>query len=909
MRFSLEDAGTLVILGLGILLLVLGPTMIDLFELLTLTKYLILSLFAMSLAYIWGFGGIISFGQSAFFGLGGYAFGVAGLNMMGDTTTPLILSVLFAGGFAAALGYFMFYGRLTEVYMGIVTLVVTLILYKLIGHTAGSEYAIGQARLGGFNGMPSLPVMVDPFTGEEMWPETLFQVVLGLLLLVYVILKLIQKTRFGRVCLAIANNETRASLLGYDVRLHKVAMFAIGGGIAGLAGGLYASNEAFIDPNALTLVLDARQADEAVPVDSLLADIAALPAVESVSASLTPESAVDRQVDYHQVDLRVSGSEAYPVIADISNILAEQPDGLAGYLTGKDVVDYEAQQISKRDLIRAEAVALPLTLIALVIIFGSVVAAILPVAMALITVSVTGGLIYGIAQITDVSIFSINLTTMLGLGIGIDFTLVMISRFREELADHSVEQAVVRTVETAGESVFYSGLTTCIGLVSLLIFPVVLLRSLGIAGSLVVFVSILAALTLVPALLGSLGHGINRWQVIRPAAQRGEFWAGLARRVIRLRVLAAAAVMAIVLVLASPFSQASWGIGDVNVLPASTQARQGVNVLEEAIGPGQAAPVWLVVSTADPGDSIFTEGRIETLYNLARDLEADDRVSSIQSLFNLSPNLDLQDYQQLLPNPQLAPPEIAQSINRLGSDTTTLITLYSETGSNDPQTRDLVEALRSRSLPDLNLAVGGTAATNLDTIQVIAQRFPWAFAAIMAVTFISLFLLFGSLLLPLKAIFFNVMAISASFGALVYIFQQGHFQNLLGFTPVGYLDILLPVVLFCVLFGLSMDYEVFLLARMKEAYDRTGNNAASIVEGLERTGGIITSSAVLTMLVTGAFALTSIIFVKALGLGIAISVAIDATLVRAILVPATMELMGHWNWWAPKSLQQLRARL
>lgn len=258
MKLSLEDAGTGVFLALGILLLVLGPTMIDLFELLTLTKYMILSLFAMSLAYIWGFGGIISFGQSAFFGLGGYAFGVAGLNMIGDTTTPLVLSVLVSAGFAAALGYFMFYGRLTEVYMGIVTLVVTLILFKLIGHTAGSEYTIGVARLGGFNGMPSLPILIDPFTGEEMWPETLFQVVLGLLLGVYLILKLIQKSRFGRVCLAIANNETRASLLGYDVRLHKVAMFAIGGGIAGLAGGLYASNETFIDPNALTLIMSAQ---------------------------------------------------------------------------------------------------------------------------------------------------------------------------------------------------------------------------------------------------------------------------------------------------------------------------------------------------------------------------------------------------------------------------------------------------------------------------------------------------------------------------------------------------------------------------------------------------------------------------------------------------------------------------
>lgn len=258
MKLALDDAGTILVLCLGILLLVFGPGLIDLFELLTLTKYLILSLFAMSLAYIWGFGGIISFGQSAFFGLGGYAFGVAGLNMMGDTSTPLVLSVLTAALFAALLGYFMFYGRLTDVYMGIVTLVVTLILFKMIGHTAGSDYVIGVARLGGFNGMPGLPILVDPFNGEEMYPETIFQVVLGLVLLVYLCLKLIQKTRFGRVCLAIAHNETRAALLGYDVRLHKVVMFAIGGGIAGLAGGLYASNETFIDPNALTLIMSAQ---------------------------------------------------------------------------------------------------------------------------------------------------------------------------------------------------------------------------------------------------------------------------------------------------------------------------------------------------------------------------------------------------------------------------------------------------------------------------------------------------------------------------------------------------------------------------------------------------------------------------------------------------------------------------
>lgn len=653
-----------------------------------------------------------------------------------------------------------------------------------------------------------------------------------------------------------------------------------------------------LDADALTVVFQhtGRRPD----LQPLLSDLAALPAVESISQTVaTPAIAgAGAGVDYHLMSLK-AGSDANTTIAALLTLLEEEtPAGVASYLTGKAVVDYEAQEISRTDLVRAEALSLPLTLIALVFIFGSVVAALLPVVMAVATVTVTSGLIYAIAQFSEVSIFAVTLTTMLGLGVGIDFTLVMVSRFREELVHRSVLEAVVETMATAGEAVFYSGLTTCIGLLSLLLFPVVLLRSLGVAGSLVVLMSVLAALTLVPALLGILGHQINRWRLLTPQEGAG-FWGPFSRRVIRYRVVAIAAVVAIVLVLMAPFWQAQWGLGDVNALPATAQARQGVEVLEEALSAGRTAPVLLAV-TAKNGDSVLNPDVVATLHNLVASLEADRRVASVQSLFNLDPAFDLATYQQLYQGPAPIPlAAVAAAVEQLSGGDTTLISVHSNTDSNHPQSRELVRELRRLTLPGLDLSVGGETAKSLDTIEVIGQRAPWAIAAIVLITFVSLTRLFNSVIMPLKAIFLNIMSIGASFGALVFIFQQGHFQNILDFTPVGYLDILLPIVLFCVLFGLSMDYEVFLLTRIKEAYDRTGNNTDAIVEGLERTGRIITSSALLTIIVTASFAFTSIIFVKALGLGIAISVLIDSTLIRAVLVPASMRLMGDWNWWSP----------
>ena len=672
-----------------------------------------------------------------------------------------------------------------------------------------------------------------------------------------------------------------------------------------------------VDPDALTIVfesstgqtLDARQPD----VERILSQVGRLPSVSSiVSTAQHPEyRSTDGRTEYSIINLKVSGSEVVPVIDSIEQTITQNNvQSVKTYLTGKPVVDHEAQRISKADLSRAEAIALPLTLIALLFVFGSVVAAAMPVAMGVMSVSVTLGLLFPIALNMDLSIFAINITSMLGLGLGIDYSLLMVNRFREELISGSVEAAVIRTVDTAGRAVFFSGFTVCIGLASLPMFPIMLLRSLGVAGSLVVLLSVVAALTLLPALLGVLGNWVNHWRVVRPTPQRGQIWAFFARNVIRYSLAAVAVVLVIVAVFASPFLEARFGLGDATILPKNVPAREGVEVVKRSFGAGEIAPILLAVTTKTPTERILSNQHITTLYNLVTKLKADSRVAKVSSIVNLDPKLSLENYQQLYNNPQSIPlPNLAAAVKQLSSDSTTLIAVNSRTDSNDTATRNLVQELRDLSLKGLHVQVGGQTASQLDTVQVIYRRFPLVLAVIMAVTFIVLCVLLNSVILPLKAIIINLLSIGASFGALVFIFQEGNFHTWLNFTPVGYLDILLPVILFCVLFGLSMDYEVFLLSRIKEAYDRTGDNTKSVIEGLERTGRIITSAALLMIIVTSAFALTSIIFVKALGLGIALAVLFDATLIRAILVPASMHLMGKWNWWAPKFLGLDRIKL
>jgi putative drug exporter of the RND superfamily len=625
--------------------------------------------------------------------------------------------------------------------------------------------------------------------------------------------------------------------------------------------------------------------------------------VKSVERTAThPEfRSADGRTQYNLVSLLPDGEPTATIERIAENLRRDVPADLQVLLTGRAVVDREAQRISKADLGRAELVALPLTLITLLFVFGSVVAAALPIVMGLLSVSVTFGLLYLIAQQMPMSVLAINFASMLGLGLGIDYSLLMVNRYREERQHRSKSEAIVRTVATAGEAVFVSGITVCISLACLMLFPIALLRSISIAGSIVVLLSVFVALTVLPALLMLLGDRVN-WRDRRSVTQRFDFWSTIARNVTQRSVLSLVGVLLVIAVLTAPFLRAEFGLGDASILPPTVAARSGVEVLQTAFGPGETAPIFLSISTTKLGDRILSTDGINRLHALTEKLQADGRVKRVSSLFNLPlpPNAPaLVQYQQLYTPGFPLPAPIAAAVKSLSNETTTLMVLTSQTDSHSPASHQLVKELRQLDLGGLQVQVGGQTATEIDTIAAVAQKFPLILTATMGITFVVLCLLFESVVLPLKAIVMNFLSIGASFGALVFVFQEGHLSQWLHFQPLGYLDILLPLVLFGVVFGLSMDYEVFLLTRIKEIYDECGDNSRSVIEGLAHTGSIITNAAVLMIIVTGAFALTSIIFMKALGLGIALAILVDATLIRVILVPSTMHLMGKWNWWTP----------
>ncbi|MBW4470428.1 MAG: MMPL family transporter [Stenomitos rutilans HA7619-LM2] len=689
------------------------------------------------------------------------------------------------------------------------------------------------------------------------------------------------------------------------------------------------------------------QTDQA-QIEARLQLIRQLPGVSAVISATDQPTArsADGQVQYSMIHLTVTEvSDILPMIDRIEQLLAKQPmPGWKSFLTGIPVVNRDVQQISQTDLGRIEFLVLPLTLMALLVVFGSIVAAILPVVMAVVAVSVTFGLLYLIALQLSVSVFALNLASMLGLGLGIDYALLIVSRFREELGTGTVETAIARTVETAGRAVFFSGMTVCIGLMGLLLFPITLLQSLGMAGSLVVLLSVVVALTLLPALLGLLGQRVQRRSfVVKFALQRQGCWAAIARNVIRHSIPASFAVLIIVSGLSAPFLQAHFGITGADILPKEVAARAGTELLTQAFGAGESSPILVLIRTPSSKDTILSTPHIATLYETVKQLTADPRVERVSSLFSPNPSLPLTAYQQLYAASQNGSPseltavvkapdrdslfvfksqptdsevdaqKTTRGLRSLQSDvplkgiqtwvtgrTFTLVVVNSRTARNSHDTQALVRDIQDWKLDGLQVWVAGQTARELDTMQAMYERFPTVLGIMMGVTFVILYLLLDSVVLPLKAIAMNVLSIGASFGALVFIFQDGHLQHWLHFAPVGYIDLLLPIVLFCVLFGLSMDYEVFMLTRIKETYDEGKSNTESVISGLENTGSIITSAALLMIIVTSAFVFSRIIFVKALGLGCAIAVLLDVTLIRAVLVPATMNLLGEWNWWSPR---------
>ncbi|HEX2756057.1 MAG TPA: MMPL family transporter, partial [Candidatus Limnocylindrales bacterium] len=633
--------------------------------------------------------------------------------------------------------------------------------------------------------------------------------------------------------------------------------------------------------------------------------------------TLSPRQvSTDGHTAYDIVFMSIAPDDSPAALPGIRERLA-QPAGLEVQLAGGPAFYGDVQSVSESDLRRSEVVSLPLAALALLLVFGSVAAAALPLIVGGAAVVVALAAIFLVGSVTPMSIFVLNLATLLGLGLGVDYSLLMTSRFREEMAARAADPpaervagAVEATVETAGRAVFFSGLTVLLGLIGLVLFEFMILRSVGIAGAIVVLLAASSALTLLPALLAIVGPRIDALAIRRviPRDDPNGPWARLARRVMRHPVAVLVPTLGVLLVLGSPFLHVRFNAPDSTILPASVPSRAAFDRLANAFGEGEFAPIVLAIRTA--GAATSTDN-VAALYDYSRRLAADPRIRRIDSFVDVDPRLRKDQYQLLYADPN-GPRDrfVATALAATTNGNLTAFTITTPFGPNRDEGRSLVTALRDPAGPlappaGMTVLVGGGAADVSDVVGRVAQDFPRTGLFIVVTTYLVLFMLLRSVVLPAKALVMNTLSIVASFGALVWIFQDGNLSALLGFQPLGFVETTQPVILFCVLFGLSMDYEVFLLTRMKEQWDRTGDNQEAVARGLERSGRIVTSAALIVVVVAGSFAFADIVLIKALGLGMALAVALDATVVRALLVPATMRLLGHWNWWLPAALRRV----
>jgi uncharacterized membrane protein YdfJ with MMPL/SSD domain len=619
----------------------------------------------------------------------------------------------------------------------------------------------------------------------------------------------------------------------------------------------------------------------------------------------------DRRSTFAVVALRGDDAQREATYERIHGLFAA--DGLDVELGGAVPATIAISDQVERDIQRAEMLSFPLLLVLLLVIFGGLVAASLPLAVGGFAILGAFTVLRLLTGVTDISIFALNVVTLLGLGLAIDYALFMVSRFREELGQGSgpeaVRAALVRTMGTAGRTVAFSGLTVAVALLSLLVFPQVFLRSMGLGGSAAVLVGMVAALTVLPALLAVLGHRVNALSV-RRGARNGSSghgaWYRIARSVMRRPVIYAVVILVALAVVGSPFARARFSTPDPRALPAGAAPRLVAEALARDFPANATSPIRLAVTTT--GD-VRTPANIGALYDYSRQLAALEGVRSVDSITTLVPGLTREQAIGLLAGDP-ADARLAGAVDARAKGPTTVVAVTFDAPAQSEAAQDLVERIRATEPPaGMRVLVGGETASLVDLLGSLGRLLPVMALLMVAVTFVLLFLAFGSVVLPLKAVAMNAVSLAASFGAAVWIFQDGHLAGLLGFTSTGSIDATQPILMLAILFGLSMDYEVFLLSRIREDYLATGDNTHAVATGLQRTGAIITSAALLLMIVIGAFSTSGITFIKLVGVGMFIAILVDATVVRALLVPASMRLMGRANWWAPAPLRRLHERI
>lgn len=584
-------------------------------------------------------------------------------------------------------------------------------------------------------------------------------------------------------------------------------------------------------------------------------------------------------------------------------VTGDQGGGLEVKSGGRAEFNRQGSERITSDLTRAEGVAVPLTILLLILVFGSGMAALLPLAIAGVSVVGSLAVLRLLNEMTGVSIFAINLSTALGLGLAIDYSLFIVSRYREELRKGYDTAAALRiSLRTAGRTVIFSALTVLLSLSALLVFPLYFLRSFAYAGIAVVFFATLGAVVLLPALLAAIGPRIDKFDVLaklrrgreqeRKRAEDG-MWHRLATTVMKRPWPVLTVVLLVLAVIVLPFTKASFGLPDDRALPKDLAAAQVGHATRTEFPSFAGQDLKVVLPERKPDDAALT-----TYAERLSQISGVDRVDAVTGSF--------------LDGKLTAPPAAgAEKTFTDGGGDGAWLTIATGVEAYSQAGEDLVADVREVSAPKgTSPLVAGPAATYTDTLDSLWSALPYALLIIAVTTFVLLFLFTGSVVMPLKAILLNLLSLTATFGAMVFVFQDGNLQWLVGdFTVTGRVDVTMPILMFCIIFGLSMDYEVFLLSRIKEEYDRTGDNRKAVAIGLESTGRLITAAAGLLAIFFAALVSAGVTHVKMLGLGTALAILMDALVIRGLLVPAFMRLAGRANWWAPTPLRRLHEKV
>lgn len=575
-------------------------------------------------------------------------------------------------------------------------------------------------------------------------------------------------------------------------------------------------------------------------------------------------------------------------ISKLKMILKDQP-GLKVTMTGEPIIVQDLNVASQEDLAKAEMIGLPIALVVLILAFGGLVAAALPIVIGVVSILITMGTVYLFSYHVDLTIFILNIVPMIGLALSIDFALLFINRYKEELQTNSIQESVAVTVRTAGRSIIFSGLCVFIGLSGLWFIKIDIFQNVALGGMLVVLISVLSALSFLPALLSLLGQRINQLSILGMREQEDSIWHRFAKLVMAHPIIMAVLALAILLAGLVPVRQMVLAIPGTDSLPANYPSRLALETFQKqfiAKDKQDEKKVTIVLKTSG---SVTESNNFKKISAIIHTLEKDKLVNTVNSPFTAS---GIRDDEQLFQFLQKGDPaQLAPLKNYFIRNNKMLVEVYLNTKEHSSKARDWVKDWSQKKL-GVQAFFGGSIKFEQEIFAEIYQKAPYGLLLILLSTLVILMAAFRSILIPLKAILMNVLSLGCTFGMVVWIFQQGHF----GIEPVD-IALILPVFVFTLVFGLSMDYEVFLISRIQEFYYQTGDNTLATISGLTLTSKIITSAAAIMIVVTGAFAFTGVMPVKQLGVGIAMAIFIDATIVRMVLVPALMRLFGDWNWW------------